>query len=89
MMGLGKKIGRQYAHDLVYDICRKAAAEGPGGKKLIEFLWENEEIRRAMGREELEELCEPANYLGLSVEMTDRVLTGEGSMSVSRDGLDR
>jgi 3-carboxy-cis,cis-muconate cycloisomerase len=21
MIGLGKKIGRQYAHDLVYDIC--------------------------------------------------------------------
>jgi len=78
MMGLGKKIGRQYAHDLVYDICRRAAAEGPGGKKLVEFLWENEEVRKAIGKEELERLCEAGNYLGLSVEMTNRVINGEG-----------
>jgi hypothetical protein len=37
-------------------------------------------VGRAMGKEELEELCEPANYSGLSVEMTDRVLNDEGSM---------
>jgi len=28
MMGLGPHIGRQYAHDLVYDICRKVIATG-------------------------------------------------------------
>ena len=28
MMGLGPHLGRQYAHDLVYDICRKVVATG-------------------------------------------------------------
>ena len=28
MMGLGPYLGRQYAHDLVYDICRKVVATG-------------------------------------------------------------
>ena len=27
MMGLGPYIGREYAHDLVYDICREALRE--------------------------------------------------------------
>ena len=32
MMGLGRYIGREYAHDLVYDICRDAReAEAPAG----------------------------------------------------------
>jgi 3-carboxy-cis,cis-muconate cycloisomerase len=24
MMGLGRHLGREYAHDLVYDLCREA-----------------------------------------------------------------
>jgi 3-carboxy-cis,cis-muconate cycloisomerase len=69
MMELGKTIGRQYAHDLVYDLCRKAQLEdGP----LVELLDEHPEVK--LSREELERLCDPANYLGLSVKMTENVL---------------
>ena len=35
MMGLGPHLGRQRAHDLVYDICRKVAATG---QPLVELL---------------------------------------------------
>ena len=35
MMGLGPHLGRQRAHDLVYDICRKVAATG---EPLVELL---------------------------------------------------
>lgn len=71
MMGLGKTLGRSYAHDLVYDLCRDAIKQD---KPLEEFLAENEEVSKKLTREELESLCNPANYLGYSVEMVDRVL---------------
>ncbi|KAJ9661968.1 hypothetical protein H2201_006257 [Coniosporium apollinis] len=69
MMGLGEEVGRQYAHDLVYDLCRRAQIED---RPLLDLLDECEEVK--LDREELEKLCDPANYLGLSVEMVDRVL---------------
>jgi 3-carboxy-cis,cis-muconate cycloisomerase len=71
MMGLGPHLGRQYAHDLVYDICRKVVATG---RPLADLLAENEEIARHMSKAELVKLCDPANYLGQAGEMVDRVL---------------
>jgi 3-carboxy-cis,cis-muconate cycloisomerase len=71
MMGLGPALGRQYAHDLVYDICREVVKTG---RPLAELLSENKEIAKHMGKAELEKLCDPANYLGQAGEMVDRVL---------------
>ncbi|TFK54186.1 L-Aspartase-like protein [Heliocybe sulcata] len=71
MMGLGPKVGRQYAHDLVYDLCRKAAIED---RPLLDLLLEEGRVNSICSREELEQLCDPSNYLGLSVQMVDRVL---------------
>lgn len=71
MMGPGPYLGREYAHDLVYDICRVAIQEN---RPLLDLLAANPEISAHMNREELSKLCDPANYLGLSGEMVDRVL---------------
>lgn len=72
MMGLGKTMGRQRAHDLVYELCRKAQVED---KSLVELLKESEEIKRAgLPEDELEKLCDPENYLGLSEIMVEMVL---------------
>lgn len=72
MMGLGRVVGRQYAHDLVYELCRKANRED---RALVEVLKEDGEIKKAgLSDEELEGLCDPGNYLGLSEYMVDRVL---------------
>ncbi len=71
MMGLGPYIGREYAHDLVYDICRKAQAEG---RPLLDLLDEEPTITKHLDREALATLCDPANYLGQSGIMVDRVL---------------
>lgn len=72
MMGLGKTIGRQFAHDIVYDLCRRAQVED---KSLLELLRADESIKKAgLSDEELERLCDPAQYLGLSEVMVDRVL---------------
>ena len=73
MMGLGPHIGRQYAHDLVYDICRQVVATG---RPLVDLLAENKEIAKHVDRAALEKLCDPANYLGQAGEMVDRVLAG-------------
>jgi 3-carboxy-cis,cis-muconate cycloisomerase len=74
MMGLGPHLGRQRAHDLVYDICRIAATSGA---PLVDLLAKDKEISHHVTRSELERMCDPANYLGLAGEMVDRVLAKE------------
>src|SRR5438270_7035098 len=71
MMGPGPHLGRQYAHDLVYDICRKVISTG---RPLLDLLAEDKEIAKHMNRAELAKLVDPANYLGVAGEMVDRVL---------------
>jgi 3-carboxy-cis,cis-muconate cycloisomerase len=71
MMGLGPFIGREVAHDLVYDLCRRSLAEK---RELLELLCEQPEIRRHADRAALERMLDPANYLGQSGTMVDRVL---------------
>ena len=73
MMGLAPHIGRQRAHDLVYDICRRVVETD---RPLVDLLSENPEISKHLDHKALEKLVDPANYLGLSGEMVDRVLNG-------------
>lgn len=71
MMGLGPHIGREYAHDLVYDICREALKQQ---RPLLDLLAEHPQINKHLDRAALARLCDPANYLGQSGTMVDRVL---------------
>ncbi len=71
MMGLAPYIGREYAHDLVYDICRVAIKEE---RPLLDLLAENAEITKHVTRDQLAAMCDPAAYLGQSGVMVDRVL---------------
>ena len=71
MMGLAPYLGRQHAHDLVYDISRQASVSG---RPLFDLLVENEEISALLDRQALARLLDPAEYLGLAGEMVDRVL---------------
>jgi 3-carboxy-cis,cis-muconate cycloisomerase len=71
MMGLGPYIGREYAHDLVYDLCRAAVTTG---RPLLDLLTEHPEISAHLDRDALVKLCDPANYLGQAGVMVDRVL---------------
>src|SRR4051812_30198551 len=47
MMGLGRHLGREYAHDLVYDLCREAIRLD---RPLLDLLAENPEINRHLSR---------------------------------------
>ena len=71
MMGLGAEMGRNKAHDVVYDICREVVKTG---RPLIDLLAEDKEIRKHADRKKLEKMVDPANYLGVAGEMVDRVL---------------
>ncbi|MFS8981675.1 3-carboxy-cis,cis-muconate cycloisomerase, partial [Cupriavidus necator] len=72
MMGLGPYIGREYAHDLVYDLCREAIT---GKRQLIDILAAHPEISRHVSRGQLEAMCDPGNNLGQAGVMVDRVLS--------------
>jgi 3-carboxy-cis,cis-muconate cycloisomerase len=71
MMGLGPHIGREFAHDLVYDLCRESLASKT---PLIELLAAHPQIKRHVDRAQLERMLAPENYLGQSGAMVDRVL---------------
>jgi 3-carboxy-cis,cis-muconate cycloisomerase len=75
MMGLAPYLGRERAHDLVYDLCRDAIRQE---RPLLELLAADAEIAKHADRKKLAELCDPANYLGLSGVMVDRVLSRLG-----------
>ena len=71
MMAAAPKLGRQHAHDLVYDACRKGIEQK---RRLADVVLENADLVVALGGEEAARAkCDPAGYLGLSVAMTDRV----------------
>lgn len=71
MMGLAPHIGRQVAHDVVYDCCRKALS---GEATFLDALMAEPEISGALDRDSVEALTKPENYLGEAPEMVRRLL---------------
>lgn len=70
MVQLGEVIGRQVAHDTVYEACMKAYEEKV---PLKEYLKRNEEITKYLTDEDLDKLFDIQKYIGYSVEYADRV----------------
>ena len=75
MMGLAPYLGRNEAHDIVYDACREVAEKGG---RLADALARMPDVARHLDRAALERLTDPANYLGAAREMVDRVVGGRG-----------
>src|SRR3954447_19342484 len=71
MMGLAPQLGRQQAHDVVYEACREALAQK---RSLFEVLKMRPEIAGALPEARLRALCDPANYLGSAAAMVDQVV---------------
>jgi 3-carboxy-cis,cis-muconate cycloisomerase len=71
MMGLAPALGRQTAHDIVYDACRKAIADK---SHLKDALLTDPRIAAALTPGDLDGLLDPLNYLGANDAMIDRVL---------------
>lgn len=70
MMNLASKIGRNAAHELLYQISMETFATGSTFK---EVLQQSCIVREHLGAEELETLLDPARYLGQISEAVDLV----------------
>lgn len=68
---LAKQIGKQEAHKLVEECCRRAVAEK---KHLREILSGTAEIKSRLTPAELDSLFQPLNYLGVANEFIDRAI---------------
>ncbi|WP_199063426.1 class-II fumarase/aspartase family protein [Serratia sp. ASV30] len=71
MMGLAPYIGRQDAHDVVYDACRIVNEQGG---RLADVLNALPAIASRLEPELIEQLTDPTNYLGMAPQMVDRAV---------------
>ena len=71
MRALAKHTGRQHAHDLVSGACRSAL---DNGATLFAELERLPEVTQHIKPPRLQELTDPANYLGSAPAMVDRAL---------------
>ncbi|KAE8160074.1 L-Aspartase-like protein [Aspergillus tamarii] len=71
MMELAPFVGRQRAHDVVYEACKSAIEHD---RVLLDVLKENIEVSQHLNEAKLTALCDPLNYLGSGQLMVDDVL---------------
>jgi len=62
MLELGRRIGRQRAHDAVYDAAQGAVVEH---RPFRELLGADERVRAHLTETQMTELLDPARYIGL------------------------
>ncbi|KAK4499451.1 hypothetical protein PRZ48_009966 [Zasmidium cellare] len=74
MMELTKTVGRQRAHDIVYEACKETIESMNASQRLFDTLMKKEVVMSALAPERLAELCMPGNYLGAAGTMVDNVL---------------
>jgi 3-carboxy-cis,cis-muconate cycloisomerase len=66
MLNLGKTIGRQHAHDVVYDAAQAAFVEG---KSFGMLLAADPRVTAHLAPQQIGALLDPAGYTGLCAEM--------------------
>ena len=71
MMGMAPLIGRQQAHDIVYDACRSVNEHGGS---LAEALAAMPAVTTYFDRATIDRLTNPENYLGLAPQMVDQAI---------------
>ncbi len=77
MMGLAPHIGRQDAHDVVYDACRVVNEKGG---RLADVLNAMPSVSSRLDPKLIERLTDPANYLGMAPQMVDQVLASSAKL---------
>lgn len=71
MFVLSPYIGKQTAHEIVYEVCMEAFEKGV---PVVDVLVENEVVKQFLSEEEIRESLNPSNYLGLSEKFVNQVL---------------
>lgn len=71
MFVLSPYVGKQTAHEIVYEVCMEAYEKGV---PVIDVLAKNDIVSQYLSEEEIRESLNPGNYLGLSKSFVDKVL---------------
>jgi adenylosuccinate lyase len=71
MFVLADSMGKQTAHELVYDLCMKSEEEEIPFR---EVLMADARVKEVISKEELEKLMDPSTYLGSAPQTVDKVL---------------
>ncbi len=71
MFALGKKIGKQTAHQIIYESSQQALDQE---RPLFEILQEHPVASTHLSLSEIEQATDPAQHVGLSAELTDRAI---------------
>ncbi len=70
MLALGKHLGKQTAHEHVYELSQTARRDGTRLRDLVR----EDEAGQVLGEDELSRLFDPGGYLGQSVALTRQVV---------------
>src|SRR5262249_41133169 len=70
MLKLGEKIGRQAAHEVVYELCMEAFEKRIPLKAL---LMKDTRVNTYLTEKEIDEVLDPSKYTGLAARFVDRV----------------
>jgi 3-carboxy-cis,cis-muconate cycloisomerase len=71
VMRLAEHVGRQQAHELVYEAC---LAAGQDGRSLRSVLLGNPEVMAVLSEEEVDYLLDPVHYIGLAPDFVGAVI---------------
>ncbi|WP_439655960.1 3-carboxy-cis,cis-muconate cycloisomerase [Lentzea sp. HUAS TT2] len=80
MMALAPALGRQQAHELVYAACSRVIDTGGD---LATELRRHPVVVESLGAQRVDQLCDPATYLGSAQAMTRSVVDGWNCSSAS------
>lgn len=72
MMALAEDIGRQTAHDVVYDAAMEALTSD---REFIDILLDEDQVTASLSRDDLAALTDPTTYTGLAAQFTDTVVS--------------
>ena len=79
MMGLAPHLGRNEAHDVVYEACRVVNEKGG---TLADVLAGMPEVASRLDREVIGRLTDPGNYLGVAPQMVDQAIASSRAAKI-------
>lgn len=71
MLHLGEKIGKQSAHEVVYEVSMKAFKDNASFK---DYLLADERVSKYLTDADLDKILNPHDYIGFSVELCERAI---------------
>jgi len=77
MLALAQKMGRQTAHDVVYECAMRAIEQG---MPFRQTLAEHPDVASRLTAQDIERYLDPIHYTGLAGQFVDRVLQNHTAM---------